>query len=431
MATSDEPKPGTNAPAASKDSLVPLGPGGPVTAPNPAPQAVAAHITGVPRAAAALAGIPGTGVHVVRHDATGAHIEEQRREASSTPEGDAHRRLIARDTLVGATVVTCLLLVVILCLYSIRVLLAGFAGILFSVVLQALTDLIRWVLPSLRRGFALFLAIVLIVGIVGGLTSVTASRVAEQAQDLETRLPQSLTKIDDYLSAKPWGKPLVSYFGQLREQVGSPAALATNATGVVASAVGVLLTLIIVTFVGIFIAANPPYYRTGVLSLFPKRHRPVVSELMDELNRVLRRWLVGQLIDMIFVGLFTYLGLLLLGVPLALLIGLLAALFNFVPNFGVIFTLVPAALLALTISPVLVLWVLALYVVVQAIEGQVLQPLIQGRAADIPPALLLITQILIAFLAGPMGVILATPLMAVVLVLVRRVYIEQTLGGSA
>ena len=96
-----------------------------------------------------------------------------------------------------------------------------------------------------------------------------------------------------------------------------------------------------------------------------------------------------------------------------------------------ILSLVPAALLALAVSPMLVVWVIGLYVVIQTFEGQVLQPLVQGRAASIPPAMLLITQVLVAFLAGPLGVILATPLMAVVMVLVRRLYVEATLGGSA
>ena len=161
--------------------------------------------------------------------------------------------------------------------------------------------------------------------------------------------------------------------------------------------------------------------------MVPKRHRALTGEILDEIRTVLRRWLVGQLIDMIFVGLFTYIGLSLLGVPLAGLIGLLAALFNFVPNFGALLSLIPAVLVA---PPTLVLWVIGLYIVIQTFEGQVLQPLIQGRAVSIAPALLLITQVLMGLLAGPMGVILATPLMAVTAILVRRLYVEQTLGGT-
>jgi len=373
--------------------------------------------------------VPGTDVKVVGHDPdpVGKKIEEQRREGASTPEGDAHRRLIARDTLVVCSVAAGVVLLILLCLFSVRILLAGFAGILFAVLLQSVSELIMWLMPSIRRMPALVLAIVLVLGFLVGLTSMTASRLAQQAQDLETRLPQSVGKISSWLATKNWGKPLLAHSGELGSMISDPASLLAGATGVVS----VILTLVIVVFVGVFLAAQPQVYRRGVLSLVPKRHRFAAADILLDIDRVLRRWLIGQLIDMVFIGVCTFVGLHLLGVPLAFLLALIAALFNFVPNFGIIFSLIPAALLALAVSPVLVLWVIGLYLVIQTFEGQVLQPLVQGRAASIPPALLLITQVLVAFLAGPLGVILATPLMAVTMVLIRRLYVEKTLGGSA
>jgi predicted PurR-regulated permease PerM len=404
--------------------------GGPAAA---AMSAAVAAQTGQGAAAVAKQGavivMPGTGVKVVGHepDPIGKKMEEQRREGASTPEGDAHRRLIARDTLVVATVAAGVILLILLCLFSFRILLAGFAGILFAVLLQSLSDWIMRVLPRVSRIPALVLAIILVLGFVLGLMSLTASRLAEQAQDLETRLPQSVGKISGWLATKSWGKPILGHSGQLGAMISDPSSLIAGASSVVS----VVVTLVIIVFVGVFLAAEPHVYRRGVLSMIPTRHRFLAADILVDVDRVLRRWLIGQLIDMAFIGVCTFVGLYLLGVPLALLLALLAALFNFVPNFGMIFSLIPAALLALAVSPALMLWVVGLFVAVQTFEGQVLQPVVQGRAAAIPPAMLLVAQVLAAFLAGPLGVILATPLLAVILVLIRRLYVEKTLGGSA
>jgi predicted PurR-regulated permease PerM len=145
---------------------------------------------------------------------------------------------------------------------------------------------------------------------------------------------------------------------------------------------------------------------------------------------MLGRWLVGRMFAMLMVGGITTLGLWLLHVPLALALGLLAALGELVPNIGPLLAFVPAILLAFTDSPSHALAVGGLYLAVQGFESYVLTPLVEKRAVSLPPALTVTAQVLLGLLAGGLGLVLAAPLTAVAMVLVQRLYIEDMLGDS-
>jgi predicted PurR-regulated permease PerM len=150
----------------------------------------------------------------------------------------------------------------------------------------------------------------------------------------------------------------------------------------------------------------------------------------NEAGTTLRGWLLGQAIGMIVAGTLTWIGLMLLGVPLAGLLGTIIAVLNFIPVIGPMIGAVPAVLLALTQAPSLALWVVGLVILVQTVEGNFLTPMVQSRTADLPPALLLVTQVLTGALFGLLGVALAAPLSALGMVLVRRGYVEGWLGWS-
>jgi len=136
---------------------------------------------------------------------------------------------------------------------------------------------------------------------------------------------------------------------------------------------------------------------------------------------------VGRAILMVVNGVFTALGLWLLGIPLALTLGTIAGLLNFVPNIGPIIAGVPAVLIAWTLGPVPALYVLLLYIFLQSLDGYVLTPLIQQRTVALAPALTITAQLLFGALAGTMGLLLATPLTAGTLVLIRKLYLEDVL----
>jgi predicted PurR-regulated permease PerM len=148
---------------------------------------------------------------------------------------------------------------------------------------------------------------------------------------------------------------------------------------------------------------------------------------MEESETALRLWLRGQLIAMVVVGLLTGIGLWLLGLRSALVLGLLAGLLEFVPFLGPFLAAVPAILLALAVSPDLALWVLLLYVGVQQIEGYVLTPMVQQYAVELPGVILLFSLIGFGILFGMLGVILAAPLTVVCYVLVKRLYVIEAL----
>jgi predicted PurR-regulated permease PerM len=200
-----------------------------------------------------------------------------------------------------------------------------------------------------------------------------------------------------------------------------------TASRLVQAVIGAVIAVIVVMVVGIYLAAQPALYVRGALHLLPYRMRPRAQEIFDEVGFVLRRWMIAQLIPMVVIGIVTAIGLKLIGVPMWPTLGLLAALFNFIPNFGPMISFIPAVLFALSDDPEKVLWVAALYLFAQSLEGYVLTPLVQRKAVELPPALLILTQVLMGTLGGGMGLVLAAPLMAAALVVIKMAYVREAL----
>lgn len=185
--------------------------------------------------------------------------------------------------------------------------------------------------------------------------------------------------------------------------------------------------MVVVIVVGLFLAIHPGIYTEGAVHLFPKEKRERVREVFAAEGRGLRWWLIGRLCSMLVVGLLTGLGLWLVGLPLVFTLGLLAGLLSFVPYVGPIAAAVPGLLVALT-APGVSVWMVALvYLGVQLLESNAITPLIQQRAVSLPPALLVVVQLLGGILAGLLGVLVATPLAVAVIILVQMVYVQGIL----
>jgi predicted PurR-regulated permease PerM len=153
--------------------------------------------------------------------------------------------------------------------------------------------------------------------------------------------------------------------------------------------------------------------------------------VLDDLGHILRRWLLGRLLSMAVVGVMTWIGLALLGIRLALSLAVLAATLAFVPYIGPVLALLPAALLGLLQGPAMAGYVVALYLGVQLVESYLITPLIQRSTVALPPGLILATQVLMGALTGGLGVVLATPMLAALVVLTNRVYVEGVLGDTS
>jgi predicted PurR-regulated permease PerM len=183
-------------------------------------------------------------------------------------------------------------------------------------------------------------------------------------------------------------------------------------------------SLIITAIVSVYLAAQPDRYRSGLLLLAPPASRSAAERLFNAISGVLARWLLGQFAVMATVGILSGLGLWMLGIKAAFVLGLVGGLLSFVPFFGSILTAVLAALFALAQGPTYAIAVLAMYVAVHFVEGNFITPIIQSEATSLPPSLTLISVISCGILFGPPAAFLAVPLALVVLTAIKVLYVE-------
>ncbi len=313
-----------------------------------------------------------------------------------------------------------------------NVLLMGFGAILIAIALRAGAAVLhRRAGIGLKPGVLLcaLAATLVIAGIVAG----AGPSISDQFGQLIGSLPAALDQVNAWLSDSSLGQFLERRL-ESAEAVGgttpggSLPSLFGYVTGTLTTVLGGVANLVLLVTVAIFLALDAPMYRGGALRLVPLSYRARAGQIADELARALARWMGGQALDMVLVALVTGLGLWLLGVPLALVLGLIAGLTNIIPVVGPFLSGIPAVLFALTQGFDLAVYVALLFVVVQQVEGNLLMPLIQRYAADLPPALTVLAILAFGGLFGFAGIVLATPLLLVTIILVKRIYVEDVLG---
>ena len=200
--------------------------------------------------------------------------------------------------------------------------------------------------------------------------------------------------------------------------------------GVVSTAAGVGLTLataaslgLVVLIATVYMVIRPEPWVDGFVSLFPAGWRPRTREILSELYHTVQRWFIGQLAAMTFIAVFWAISLSVIGVPFALLLGIFSGLISFIPYLGATISVVLPLLLALISNPFDVVYVILAFVAIQQIEGNILQPLLMSRAVDLHPALVVFAILTMGTLFGIVGGFLAVPLVAVVQVLVRELWV--------
>ncbi|MEX5747448.1 AI-2E family transporter [Massilia sp. X63] len=302
-----------------------------------------------------------------------------------------------------------------------------FACILCAILLYKLSDMLAQRFPMHRR-VALVIVVVALLAIVGIGSWVMAPQVSEQSSKLAKEVPAAVERLKTTVEQHPLMKRVVAELPPPEQIVKQMGNMVPNAGLFFGGVIGALGNVVIILFVGIYFAASPHTYTTGVIRLIPKTRRSRAREVQQELGNTLSSWLLGKAASMLIVGVATSIGLSMLGVPLALILGIIAGLLDFIPYLGPVMAGVPAVLLALSISPDLALYTVLLFVGIQLVEGYVLQPLIEAKAVDLPPALVIVMQLVFGTLFGFAGVALATPLAAGLAVLVKMLYIEDVLG---
>ncbi|MDX5437931.1 MAG: AI-2E family transporter, partial [Pontibacter sp.] len=206
--------------------------------------------------------------------------------------------------------------------------------------------------------------------------------------------------------------------------------LFSKVTGLVSSTFSFLIDFFIVLVTALFFAASPKLYTEGFASLFPLRNQDRVLDVLDELYTTLKKWLVAVLISMSIVGISTAIAFKIIDIPMAYALAVLAFFFEFVPNIGPWLAGIPAVLIGLTQSTQTAIIVGAVYFGIQLLESYLIMTLIFKRAIELPPALLLFFQVLIGILSGALGLLLTAPLLAVLMVLVRELWIKDVIKAK-
>jgi len=311
--------------------------------------------------------------------------------------------------------------------YAYDALLLVFACILFAVLLYELSSLLRKRL-RLRREWCLAIVVALLLAVFGLGGWLAAPQIGEQADKLAQAVPEAIKRLHTAVEQQPLLKRLMTGLPSPEQMQKQITQLVPNAGLFFSGLLGALGNVVIILFVGIYFAAQPMLYIEGFVTLVPIRHRPRAREVMDEIGRTLARWLLGKAVSMVVVGVASAVGLSLLGIPLAMILGLIAGLLDFIPYLGPIMAGVPALLIAFSDSPEKAMYVVALFGAIQLLEGYLLSPLIEKRTVSLPPALTIVMQLLFGALFGMAGVALATPLTAVLAVLVSMLYVQDVLG---
>jgi predicted PurR-regulated permease PerM len=310
-----------------------------------------------------------------------------------------------------------------------QVLLVGFAGILLALLLRGLSDFLSR-RAGIGEGLALLLVITGLLAAIALTLWLRAGEISQQTHTLFSQLPDAFATLKSHLSKNPVVQDIAGRLPDVDSMLGSHGNLLSKIGGAFSGTVSFLSGMLLIFVIAIFLAADPELYIGGVVKLVPPNRRPRGRNILISTGTTLKNWLLGKLALMIFVGVATYIGLTVLGVPLTLTLAVLAGLLDFVPNFGPVIAAIPAALIALLQSPRSALWVLILYFAVQLTENYVLTPLVQKKVVKLAPALTITVQILLGALLGFLGMVFAIPLTAAAVVLIRELYIRDTLGDQ-
>lgn len=337
-----------------------------------------------------------------------------------------------------------------------------FLGILIGLAMARATDYLERV--HIRRAIGAPLVLVTLLAVVFGIFALIGPSIREQTRQLTDELPKAMEKVEAWVNRTP-AKALVTPAPQPRQQQpqqqqqpqspqqqpqqqgakpqdqqqqgGLTAQLGRELRGatkflfpIVSSIFGAIGGVVIVLFIAMYIAVEPRLYRKGILHLVPHRNRAKAEEWLTMLGDTLRQWLIARLMAMVLIGLITGFALAALKIKGAAALGVLAGLLEFVPFFGPIVSAIPAIGIALVDSPQKAVWVIGLYLLLQQLEGNVITPLLLEKRLDIPPVMTVVAVAALGMVFGVIGMLVAEPLLAAVLVTTKMLYVNDVVGDD-
>lgn len=319
------------------------------------------------------------------------------------------RRILIALTLLGVAALVC---------YTAKLLLLLFAAVLGAILLNAA---VAWVCERthLRHQFSYLLVLFVIIAAVGIASWLLIPRVILQLSQLSAAVPEGVKNAQKWLNASAAGRVVASHSSTLLSGI------AGEISHFGFDAVEALIALAIAVVLSAYFAANPTEYEQGMLRLISPRRRQRTRFLFRAVAATMGWWMIGQLVPMTILGIVSTVGLLIVGVPLAFTLGLFTGIMIFIPFVGAVIAFIVTALVAVSSDPSTVPLVAVIFIVIHILEGYILTPLVQKRAVHLPPALTILSQVLMTTLFGFMGLVLATPIAAGALVVVKRIYLEE------
>jgi predicted PurR-regulated permease PerM len=301
-----------------------------------------------------------------------------------------------------------------------------FAGILFGIFLNGMSKQVAtWLSLNYKPAFALVVTVLLffLVGTIFLLGSQISASIEQFAREFQTAQDLLVKRLD---GSAWWSKAVDSV--QESSSSGLPmkavSTATSTATSVAAVVIAIFTGMLLVTFLGFYFALQPEIYRQGLLALIPHDRQPRAKQLLERLTNTLWKWLLGRLVGMAVIGTSSGIGLALIGVPLPATLGVLAGVLTFVPNMGPALSVIPPLLFSFQLGGYCWVYVLILYGTLQFFESYFLTPIIIQHQVGLPPGLTLSSQLLFSMLAGFLGLLLATPLTAVIQVLIDELYVK-------
>jgi len=300
---------------------------------------------------------------------------------------------------------------------TVNVLLLVLAGALIALYFRGLAGLLHRVVKLPKKA-------ALPVAIIGSLLLLVlffwfaGSRIQTQAAQLTNTLPGTVENFKQKLSESPLGQQVLS------QASGSGEKASAVIKSFFRSTFGVLGDVYVVLFLGLFFTASSKTYVSGFIKLIPPKSRPKAEDVVTKIGSTLTKWLKGKIFSMLVVAVLTAIGLWAIGMPMIFVLALIAGLLNFIPNFGPLLAMIPAVLVGLMQGTTTALLVAGLYIVVQMLESNVITPQIQKRLISIPPALIILGQLFMGVLTGGWGLVLATPIIAILMVVLQELYIK-------
>jgi predicted PurR-regulated permease PerM len=314
--------------------------------------------------------------------------------------------------------------VILILRVAFSVLLMGLAGVLIAVYFHGLAAMIERK-TRLGNRMAMIVSVGGTIIIIAGLLWFIGAKIQMQVTELSNTLPQTISTARTRFGSTPVGKKVLEYSEGNNSQK-----LLDTATAFFNTSFGVLGDLYIIIFLGIFFTASPTMYKNGLLLLVPKERKLQGVEIIDRISCSLRGWLKGMMLSMVLITILITIGLTIMGIPVTMVLGLITGILEIVPNFGPLIAMIPGVLLASTISTNTAIVVALMYIAAQTIVANIATPLLQKKIINLPPALTLMSQLIMGALSGVLGIILAVPLLAILVILIDELYLKKNNTGT-